>query len=392
MIFIGDSKVDLSSSELVDVVQSGYVGDVWQWPPPTFTGYSKSSAKPFVLGPLSAAIDVPWTVIQYWSLLDKGQEINKFTIETTAFKKIKIDATFILYFANGLSQDAQTRIEKAFEAYNFSEGEADSYAENFIKLNPDISPFAFGCCHNYDIEILTDEKLDESKENFIKLWLKENYSIRLIRSDAMKSERKEVRGPNELVCPKNGDTARAKPPKKRNRKSTLPQETLSTSTLQDGNLLSSATKCDPLLDVENDMKKEAENNGCLDNQISTWEVTWTEGIPATRWQWGWHTIKIGCVSFDFYYCEFQSCATEYHLIASASIPKSIILYEQSIKNCIENSALAAAVFTIVFTDFASGLIAFKALFWLCIKNKFIDPLPCLDGEIYVETIYIGNWH
>lgn len=202
MIYIGDSKVDLRDQDLVAFLQNGSTGNIYQWPLAKIPDYQQSAIKPFDLGVAMAGVDVPWNIVQYWSLFDRGQEISKFKIETAGYKQIKINASIKLYLKKGLSQGILERIEKAFNSYTLGSGDVDAYAENFLKANPDISPFSFGCSHNYTIEILTDEVIDNNKIDWLRAHLKENQSLRQIGPNERKNgESRPVRGPNELVCP-----------------------------------------------------------------------------------------------------------------------------------------------------------------------------------------------
>ena len=268
MIYLGDSKVDLSNGDLVEFLQSGNVGSLWQWPLAKIPGYQQSTVKPFDLGVAMASADVPWTVVQYWSLLDKGQEINKFKIETTASKKIKIISSIALYIKDGLTQGVQERIENAFKAYSLASGDVDTYAEIFLRSNPDVSPFSFGCSLNYTIEILTDATLDNSKENFIRLRLKENYSIRLIREEHKKGEFRPVRGPNELICPKDKDNAKVKSKKRKTHAAEESQQIQNSLEIEFKGHVKNPPQCDPLKDVKNDVEKNLELSGCMDNKTS----------------------------------------------------------------------------------------------------------------------------
>ncbi|SFL55760.1 hypothetical protein [Pseudomonas sp. NFACC46-3] len=387
MIFSGNSKIDLSSEELVSFVQHGSIGQDWKSPAENIPDYHPSTIKPFELGTAIASADVPWTVVQYWTLLDKGQEINKFTISTTASKKILITTAVLLYIKNDISEEVKSRIERAFSSYTFAEGDVDRYADKFLKLNPDISPFSFGCSRCYTVKILTDRRLDQNKENSMRQRLREDYILKLMKEEAKRSHLKPVPTPNELACPK--DNAGSK------QKTSFSEETaqpISNSELESKRGARIKRVCDPIEDAVDEMGKNQERIGCNDNKITAWQVARSDALPATRWEWDWHTVKIGCVSFDLYYPEFQLRDQEYHLIAAISVPNSIINYEKSIRNCAENSALAAVVLAVIFTDVATGLISFKALFWVCIKDKFVDSLPCVNAEVYVETVYVGDWH
>jgi len=138
MIYIGDSKVDLRDQDLVAFLQNGSTGNIYQWPLAKIPDYQQSAIKPFDLGVAMAGVDVPWNIVQYWSLFDRGQEISKFKIETAGYKQIKINASIKLYLKKGLSQGILERIEKAFNSYTLGSGDVDAYAENFLKANPDI--------------------------------------------------------------------------------------------------------------------------------------------------------------------------------------------------------------------------------------------------------------
>ncbi|SEJ95337.1 hypothetical protein [Pseudomonas sp. NFR16] len=381
MIYLGDSKVDFSDAGLVKFVQSENTGGQWSWPLPEFSGYTKSPVPAFGLGGAISNIDVPWSVIQYWVLLDKGQEISVFKIATSASRKVDVKADIVLFLQDGLNQDAKERIEKAFRAYSLSMGDVDRYAQDFIKSNPDISPFAFGCAKTCSAEIVSDEFRDTTQEDFIRLRLKEDYRIRLLREEQRSRETRPVRGPNELVCPEDKEFAKAKRSRPHN-SADVEIEKQKNKILQ---------QCDSLKSIEDDMSKRRERSRC-DNEILVWQVATSPALPASRWEWGWHTVKVGCVSFDLYYPQFQLCDQEYHLIIAISVPKTILMYEKSIRDCAQDSALSAVVITVVFTDLNAGLVAFKTLFWRCLKNKFVDQLPCLDGEVYVETILVGDWH
>lgn len=359
MIIGGDSAFDFQSVELMQFVQSAVSGSQLDVQRTQQHGFRPAKVSPLEVGAVPAqkgSLIVPWTLFQHWAIDEIGklgpQRIQTFDIETTAWREI--EATLCVELIVKDSSDLQTEksICDAFAAYKYpGSGDVDIYIENCLKRLPGISPYAFGLKFFYRVRILSERIVDDTRLKRVQAGMKEKYRLHMISESALNILRQNPPHPNS--------------------KEATDSET-----------------------AVNEVARENQPGSGCDGLVTDFkEFATSATLPQSRVKWGWHTVVVGCISFDLYYPTTE--LREQELVASVywTHPGPLDQYvKKMVEDCARESALASVVVLIVFADLTTALASFKALFWQCLRDKLGQTLSCLDVGIVINTVPKGDWH
>lgn len=359
MIIGGTPALDFQGAELIQFVQSAATGDRFDLQKSQQNDFHPAATPAHEIGAVPAPngnLIVPWTLIQQWAIDEIGksgsQRIQTFAIETTAWREIEATLCVQLMVKDGVDAQTEKAIGEAFAAYQYpGSGDVDVYVEKYLKTLPSVSPYTFGLTFFYRVRLLGDRLVDDTRLRRVRFGLKEKYRLNMIAESALNVLRPNQPHPNVKEEP---DSA------------TAVKEVAEKNQPKQG--------CDGLI---TDFKEFAKGNI----------------LPETRFTWGWHRVKIGCVIFDLYYptTEFR----DQELVASVywTHPGPLDQYvKKMVEDCARESALTSVVVLIVFTDLTTALASFKALFWQCLRDKLGQTLSCLDVGLVVNTVPKGDWH
>lgn len=363
MIYGGDSSLDFTDAELIQFAHTAKVGDLWEKPPKLEAGFHLASAAAINVGalpPPKKGFVVPWTVIQDWALVQidppkKEQVISTFRIVTTAQVEVGISAKATLVLKDGLGADIEAKVASAFSSYVYPDsGDVDKFVLRCLGEIPEVGPYDFAVYRSFEVSVLADRVIDDSRLNTARDRLGEKYKLKLI-GDAQDLDVLQPRAPH-------------------------PNEVEGT---------------DPKKAAERVADQYKGESGCDGFKRQTKEIKRIDSIPATRTEWGWHTVKVGCWSLDLYYPEFQVRAQDLVAELYWTVPQDAGQYaEKIIVDCATSAVTAEIVLRILFADFSTALTQFKGLFWKCITEKFNQSVGCLDAGIALVTVFdpSDDWH
>ncbi|MBY5819886.1 hypothetical protein HFN60_30300 [Rhizobium leguminosarum] len=363
MIYSGSDTLDFADKALISFAQQASLGDKWNPKKYDVEGYTRSSAGPIEIGIVPAPPEgwaVRWTILQTWEFYKRGptgyQKVGETNIRVQAHRMVDVLTSVALLVRDGLPQTTVSKIEAIFASYNYpSSGDVDAFIEQAVAQDATLSPLMIGLSNIITVMPVADAVYDKREEEFLRRWIGASsgddvYDLRLVRQTILDSLEEQQK---------------------------LPEKT------ELGNPSEAAEKA---------AEDEQQRADCSGFKTRTWEIARTDWFPDQRTTWRWTHIKSGCINLHFW-----TSTTEWRnrdLVAEGwvTIPDGLKPVENAIQQCARESALASAVFFLLFTDLGGALTAFRALFFDCIEGKFNEALSCVNAGIVVDTRWDGDWH
>jgi hypothetical protein len=375
----------------------------WSEPDPTKAGYSKSGVPNIAVGTIinrdSGSPPKPctltWGIHEYYNVIEgkddtahppnKGVVVSQFDVIIPVDQPVSITVFAVLFTKDGISQQAKTMIEAAFQQYDPTSGvDPNDFAYSKMPADHSITPSMFDVF--YTCRVQKNGNAIEHDDQLNKILGQYDGTTQGIVFPFPGQPGGNIHGDDGYFVRRKIGAYLVK----KENIGHIPDVT--TDPLHEA---VNPTK-PPAQIIEDVAKTEGNEQGCgEDFDLQEFRIMELLAYPEFKVDWRNFSLTVGCITVIVTLPVLQIRTSEIDLYAYTRYPKNLGDYVvKAIVDCIIEAALAGAVIGVALGNFAAALEAFDALFTECLKDKFGQFISCMIPglELITKVQGDGQWH
>lgn len=319
-------------------------------------------------------------VREYYNVLHRSSVISSFDVVIPIQQPVTLRIKSNLLIRNTVPNALASKIVLAFNNYDPKSGiDAIDYANQQLAREPQFTTDMFMVSASFQLD-----KHDEHG----RIWPRKEYRNQLevilaIYNGTDQNSQLDVLGDQKL-----GDYFKAKGYKAVlvRRENLLRPSNLPKDSLREIEQKKPADITSMISHIDNLVRQNSTGLQCDELETEKTRIVHVP-IPEFKTEWGWKLVEIGCVKTHLYLPGKVYIRDNLKILyACAGHEKRLAAhFKQQIISCTTNSALAAGVIGIWLSSLGVALIAFKSLFFQCIKASIGEDIVCLFPELVVLT-------